>query len=216
MTGLRKWDIQQTSVISHIATNSQNMANEILRIYKKSARVIHPPVSIDDFPLAESQGQYYLTVSRLISHKRVDLAIEACNRLGKSLVVVGDGPERKHLESMAGDTIRFAGRVTDQELLNLYQDSIALIFPGEEDFGIVPIEAQACGKPVIAYGKGGIKETVQDGVTGIFFPQQNVDLLVDSLEKLPTMNFEARTIRNWARNFDTTKFQHEIQDFVNG
>jgi glycosyltransferase involved in cell wall biosynthesis len=216
LSRLRKWDIQNTSNIQNIATNSQNMSNEILRIYNKNARVIHPPVSIDNFPLTESKGQYFLTVSRLISHKRVDLAIEACNRLGKSLVIVGDGPEKKQLETKAGETIRFAGRVSDQELLNLYQNSIALIFPGEEDFGIVPLEAQACGKPVIAYGKGGIMETVQDGITGIFFPQQNIDQLIDCLVKLPAMKFEARKIRTWASNFDIKKFQYEIQDFING
>ena len=211
---LRKWDRRLTREIPNIATNSQNMAKEIERIYQKPSVVIYPPVSIIDFPLTNATGEYFLTVSRLISHKRVDLAIEACNQLKKELIVVGDGPERKRLEQISGDTIHFVGRISDHELKSLYSNSKALIFPSQEDYGIVPLEAQACGRPVIAFGKGGVLETIKEGETGVFFKEQSVESLMKCIANFEKMDFNPHKIREWIKQFDVQNFIFGLQNFM--
>ena len=211
---LRKLDQKFTQQIPAIATSCNNVAEEIWRIYHRASTVIHPPVSVDDYPLATSPGEYYLSVSRLISHKRVDLAIQACTRMKKKLIVVGDGPERKNLEKLAGETIRFVGRVNDEQLKTLYLDSKALLFPSHEDYGIVPLEAQACGRPVIAYGKGGALETVSEGKSGVFFSEQSVDSLVASMLDFEKMKFRPHQIRKWVDQFDVKYFISELRNFI--
>jgi glycosyltransferase involved in cell wall biosynthesis len=214
MPYFREWDKRITKMIPKIATNSQNMAREISRIYQKPSIIINPPVSINDYPVADTPGEYFLTVSRLISHKRIDLAIKACNLLKKELIVVGDGPERSKLEQISGDTIHFLGRVSENELKNLYLNSQALLFPSNEDYGIVPLEAQACGRPVIAFGKGGVLETVKEGETGIFFDEQNVDSLMKCMAKFQKMKFGPNQIREWASQFDVHNFISALHSFV--
>lgn len=211
---LRSWDISQTQKIKSIAANSQNMAREINKIYQREARVIYPPININKFTDNSTAGEYYLTVSRLISHKRIDLAVQACTMLGKRLVVVGDGPERFDLEKMAGPTVEFKGRVNEDDLINLYQNSKALIFPGEEDFGIVPLEAQACGRPVIAYGKGGLLETVVAGETGLFFYDQNPNSLVECIRIFEKKKFSSQNIRQHVSKFDVSAFREIVQNFA--
>lgn len=215
LDNLRKWDLQKTQQIDNIATNSQNMALAIKNVYDRFAQVINPPIDIKKFPLSETPGQYYLSVSRLISHKHVDLAIAACNALGRELVVVGDGPERARLESMAGSTIHFVGRVRDKKLISLYAGARALIFPSHEDFGIVPLEAQACGKPVLAFGNGGVLETVVEGVTGLFFSAQTVESIIDCMKQFETTEFDIKRIRTQAEKFDVPLFREKIQTFIN-
>jgi glycosyltransferase involved in cell wall biosynthesis len=215
LPSLRVWDKKNTQKIGNIATNSLNTAGEIKRFYQKSAQVIHPPVPLADYPLADTPGDYFLTVSRLISHKRVDLAIEACNRLKLELLVVGEGPERLHLEQLAGKTIHFKGRVSDKELKRYYLNSKALIFPSHEDFGIVPLESQACGRPVIAYRKGGVLETVKEGESGLFFQYQTVESIVAALKTFQGMDFSPDQIRKWTGPFDVGIFYDEIRKFVN-
>jgi len=155
-------------------------------------------------------------VSRLISHKRVDLAVKACSQLKQRLVVVGDGPERKNLEKMAGDTVTFTGQVSGDELKKLFAGARALIFPSREDYGIVPLEAQACGRPVIAFGQGGVLETVIPGKTGVFFSAQTVESVTAAITEFNKMTFNLREIRAWAGNFDLPRFTAEIQHFING
>ena len=211
---LKKMDLKETKKIKHIATSCQNMAQAIDRIYHKSAEVIYPPIDLNKYQISDNPGDYYLSVSRLISHKRIDLAVAACNKLKKNLVVVGDGPERSRLEKMAGNSIRFIGRANDEELIELYKNSKALLFPSHEDFGIVPLEAQACGKPVLAYGKGGVLETVITGETGLFFQDQTVDSIIDCIQKFKSLAFNPITIRAHVGKFDIPNFNNRIRDFV--
>mgnify|MGYP000907422666 CR=1 FL=1 len=216
LPALRQWDIRETNRINQLATNCQNVAAEIQRIYQKDAVVIHPPVPVDEFSLGEGTGDYFLSVSRLISHKRVDLAVKACSQLKKRLIVVGDGPERSNLEKIAGDTVTFAGKVGEDKLHRLFAGSRALIFPSREDYGIAPLEAQACGRPVIAFGQGGVLETVVPGKTGLLFADQTVDSLTGTLQEFEQQSFDAVEIRGWARQFDMPTFNDQIQQFVTG
>jgi glycosyltransferase involved in cell wall biosynthesis len=210
----RKWDIKNTQKIDKIATSCQNIAHQIEKIYEIKPTVINPPVSVADFSLSDSKGQYYLTVSRLVSHKRIDIAIEACNRLHRPLIVAGDGPEREALERIAGETVKFVGRVDDTQLRDLYKNAKALLFPSYEDYGIVPLEAQASGVPVLAYGNGGALETILENETGLFFPDQNVNSLIDCIRTFETRIFDPVHIREWAKKFDGAKFIEKIRAFV--
>ena len=212
---LRRWDQEETRKIPRIATSCQNIANEIKQIYGLPAQVIYPPVKINRHLIRlQTQEDYFISVSRLISHKRVDLAVEACTRLKKRLIIVGDGPERSNLEKMAGETIQFVGSVNDEKLDTLYINATALIFTSHEDFGIVPLEAQASGIPVIAYGKGGVLETVKDGVTGLFYPNQTVESLIESVIHFNNIQFDQSRIIDWVSKFDERTFISGIQDFV--
>jgi glycosyltransferase involved in cell wall biosynthesis len=211
---LRNWDRRLTRQIPEIATSCNHVAQEIATVYGLPSTIINPPVKCVEYPLATTLGNYYLSVSRLISHKRVDLTVQACTQLHKKLIVVGDGPEREKLEQMAGDTVRFVGRVSDEELKELYVNSKALIFPSYEDYGITPLEAQACGRPVIAFGRGGVLETVVNERTGLFFEDQAKESLIKSLLRFEEMKFNPKEIRIWAEKFDFEKFKENIQKFV--
>ncbi|MPM14461.1 D-inositol-3-phosphate glycosyltransferase [bioreactor metagenome] len=211
---LRRFDIRETRQIDSLAANCQNIADEIKTIYGRESTVIHPPVRLKDFELAAGKGGYFLSVSRLISHKHVEIAVEACNRLGVELVVVGEGPELKRLQEMAGKTIHFVGRVSEEKLRDLYKGCRALIFPSHEDFGLTPIEAQACGRPVIAFGKGEVLETVQPGVTGCYFAAQTVESLLAVLEAFDETAFVPSKIRAWAAQFDVINFNNKLREFV--
>lgn len=210
----RKWDIRNTQKLDKVATSCQNIAHQIENIYKIKPTVINPPVSVADFSLSDTKGQYYLTVSRLVSHKRIDIAIEACNRLHRPLIVAGDGPEREALERIAGETVKFVGRVDDAQLRELYKNARALLFPSYEDYGIVPLEAQASGLPVLAYGNGGALETILKNETGLFFPDQNANSLTDCILSFETRDFDPARIREWASQFDGTNFIKKIRTFV--
>ena len=211
---LRRWDQARTRAIPSIATTCKHMAEQIMRDYGRAASVIYPPVEIPDVSQPQAREDYFLCVGRLTSHKRVDLAVEACSRLGKRLIVVGDGPEREHLQRLAGPSVEFLGRVSDEALQQLYLKAAALIFPSHEDYGLVPLEAQAHGVPVIAFGQGGVLETVKDGVSGIFFSTQDVDSISGCLQSFDARRFPSGQIRDWARRFDAEGFINSLQDFV--
>lgn len=211
---LRKWDIRRTRAIPKIATSCRNMAEEIRKVYEMPAAILYPPVEIPAELPARAGREYYLSVSRLISHKRVDLAVRACTQTGRKLVVVGDGPERAKLQQMAGEGIRFTGRVSDAELQALYRGAKGLIFPSFEDYGIAPLEAQAWGVPVIAYGRGGSLETVQESVSGLFFERQEVDAVVDALDRFESTSFDPQQIRRWVSRFNVDAFVRGLQQFV--
>jgi glycosyltransferase involved in cell wall biosynthesis len=212
---LRQWDQARTKRIPKIATTCNHMADEIRNNYDMPATVIYPPVEIPETTsMPDQRDDYFLCVGRLISHKRIDLAVQACNRLGKRLIVAGDGPERASLEKLAGASIQFVGRVGDEELKSLYVKARGLIFPSYEDFGLVPLEAQAYGVPVLAFGQGGVLETIKDGVSGMFFPRQDLDSLMDGLRDFERRRFPASQIREWVRAFDVASFASKLQDFV--
>ena len=180
---LRLWDVTSAARVDHFVANSRHVAMRIARCYHRSAEVIPPPVDTKAFSPADRQGDYYLVVGQLARYKRADLAIEAFNKLGKPLVVIGDGEQLKELRATAADNIKIMGYQPFEVVRDHYARCKALIFPGEEDFGIVPVECMASGRPVIALRRGGVLDTVVDGVTGFFFEEQNVDSLIDAVTR---------------------------------
>ena len=214
---LRTWDAVSSARVDRFAANSQHVSNRIRKYYRRDARVVYPPVSIDQFDVGEHKGGYFLTVSALVPYKRIDLAVRACSRLGLKLIVVGDGSERKRLERIAGKTVEFAGPVPFERIAELYQNATALIHAAEEDFGIAMVEAQACGCPVIAYGRGGALEIViseGDGNTGVFFKEQNVRSLEEALVGFKPENFDPQTARRNSERFDRVRFLDEMTKFI--
>ena len=210
----RKIDVAKTRRISRVIANSQNMANQIRQVYGIEPDLAYPPVAVDTFSIARTIEDYYLYVGRLISHKRVDLAIQACNRLNRRLIIAGEGPERPELEKLGEGTVEFAGRVSDEQLKQLYSNCRALLFPNDEDFGMVPVEVQASGRPVIAYRSGGALETVIENQTGVFFDQQNVESLCDAVLAFEKMEFNPELIRKNALRFDQAIFAGKIRAWV--
>jgi glycosyltransferase involved in cell wall biosynthesis len=214
---LREWDVRSSERVNFFVANSRNVADRIRQYYRRPADVIHPPVNIDQFFVSEKDEGYYLIVSALVPYKRVDVAIEAFNELDERLLVVGTGPESKRLQSIANRNIQFLGWQNDQELSRRYAGCRALIFPGIEDFGIVPLEAMASGKPVIAFGKGGALETVVDDSrtpTGLFFYEQSAQALKDALAKFSMSKFDPDAIRSHAEHFARPLFKERIRRFV--
>lgn len=216
ISGLRVWDQVSAMRVDHFIANSPVVAERIQKYYRRDAVVIPPPVEVSRFsfdPDIEVED-YFLIISRLIPYKRIDLAIEACNQLRLPLVIIGDGRDLERLKRLAGPTIRFLGRLSDQEVLHYYARCRALLFPGEEDFGITPLEAQACGRPVIAYGSGGALASVVEGITGVFFYEQTVDSLATALASFDERRYEPQTIRSHALEFDMPRFHRRILQFI--
>jgi glycosyltransferase involved in cell wall biosynthesis len=215
---LQEWDVRSSDRVHYFVANSENVARRIQSYYGRDSEVIHAPVDCSLFTASDREEGYYLIVSALVPYKRVDLAIEAVQRLGERLVIVGTGPESEKLKRSARPTTEFLGWQEGAQLAKLYAGCKALIFPGVEDFGIVPLEAMASGKPVIAFGKGGALETVIDrpeGGTGIFFYDQTVDALIGTLRKLGQYRFDPKFIRKHAEKFDRSVFQEKIKRFIN-
>jgi glycosyltransferase involved in cell wall biosynthesis len=211
---LRRWDVRSCSRVHHFIANSAWVADRIRRHYNRDAAVIHPPVDINRFRATETPGDEFLIVSALVPYKRVDLAIEAAKLLQAPLRIIGDGPELPRLRALAGPTVRFEGWKSNEEIANAYANCKALLFPGEEDFGIVPVEAMASGRPVIAFGRGGATETVIDGITGIHFARQTVDALTDAMQRFDSLSFSPAILRRHAESFDRNVFLESIQEYV--
>jgi len=213
---LRIWDVVSSKRPDYYITISNFVKNRIRKYYNKDSFVIHPPVDTDYFvPNKEKrQEEFYLVVSRLKPYKRIDLAIEAFNELQLPLVIIGDGTSRSRLFQMASRNIQFLRSVDDEKLLSYYQRCKAVIFPQTEDFGIVPLEAQACGKPVIAFNKGGAKETVVDMKTGVLFDRQTKDSLIEAIKKSTTINFDEDEIRRNALLFSKENFKKNFKNSV--
>lgn len=211
---LREWDVRTSSRVHYFVANSKNVAKRIQAYYQRTADVIHAPVDASQFVLSTAVDDYYLIVSALVPYKRVDLAIEVFNRLGKRLVIVGKGPEQRKLESMAGSTIEFLGWQDSGHLVSLYGRCKALIFPGVEDFGIVPLEAMACGKPVIAFAAGGALETVVEGKTGVYFDRQDPSALEAAVKRVEQMSFDAEGIRRHSLQFNRPLFKEKINRYI--
>ena len=214
---LRRWDVRTSGRVTHFIANSHNVAERILRLYGRTADVLHAPVDTEQFPLSKSTQGYFLIVSALVPYKKVELAILVFNESGKKLIIIGKGPEQKALQFMARRNIEFLGWQSGEALAKYYAGCTALIFPGVEDFGIVPLEAMACGKPVIAFAKGGALETVIGhgrNSTGIFFSEQSTESLRDALELFENRRFDPNAIREHARTFDCAEFKKKLHSFI--
>lgn len=224
---LRLWDVSTAARVDHFVANSAHIAARIRKYYRRDSEVIHPPVETEGTYISKCLDDYYLVVSRLVDYKRLDIAIEACNRLGARLRIIGDGPEYKRLRRLAGSTVEFLGRVDRDSLSNNYAQCRALLFPGEEDFGIVVVEAQAFGRPVIAYGRGGVLETVLGGFverneevrhpsTGILFADQSVDAMTHAIRFFERHEhaFCPTTIRGHALQWSTNVFKRQMREFL--
>ena len=214
MNYLRIWDVASSNRVDEFIAISRNVARRIEKHYRREAAVIYPPVDTSFFVPGGDVGDYFLVVSAFVPYKRVEIAVRAFNELELPLKIVGKGPMKKEIQKEAGDNIEFLGEVSDSELLRLYQRCCALIFPGVEDFGIAPLEVQAAGRPVIAYGCGGLLETVLDGRTGIFFSEQTHFSLVSAVKYFQKMNFDSEVIRSHALCFDTKVFKEKIRDYI--
>lgn len=212
-SSLLKWDQIASQRPDKYIAISKTVKNRIKSVYRRDAHLIYPPVNTNKFKKRQRSDiplhfkKFYLTVSRLVPYKRIDLAIEASNRLKRNLIIVGTGLNMRKLRSIAGPTIYFAGKLTDEELILYYQSCDALIFPQEEDFGISVVEAQSAGKPVIAFQKGGAREIIKEGKTGIFFSEQTVDSLMEAIKKFEETSFSAQSCQQVAKQFDQQIFQ---------
>jgi glycosyltransferase involved in cell wall biosynthesis len=211
---LRAWDRAAMDRVSAIATTCRNMARAIAGCYHRQAEVIYAPVRLAEYRLGTDPGDYYLTVSRLVSHKRVDLAVKACRQLRQRLVVVGDGPELANLRALADEHVTFAGLVDKPSLIDLYAGCRALLFCSEEDYGLAPIEAQASGRPVVAYQAGGALETVIEGQSGIFFGEQTTESLMEAILRFERTPFDPDRVRASVARFDVEPFKRDLRDFV--
>lgn len=215
---LRRWDAANTAGVDELIANSSIVQERIRDHYGRQASIIHPPVDTGRFDRADAQeraaGDYYLVVSRLVSYKRIDLAVEACSLLGERLVVVGDGPDRERLARLAGPNVSFLGRLPDGEVERLMRGCRALLFPGVEDFGITPLEVNACGRPVIAYREGGAQDTIRQGLNGLFFEKQTRESLAKTLLGFQSWTWDSARIRAYAAGFGEERFEREMRAAV--
>ncbi len=217
---LQRWDIHTTSRVHHFIANSKNVQERIQRIYKRASKVIYPPADYSFYSFQDTLQQpstqpFFLVVSALAPYKRVDLAIEVFNQSGRPLVIIGDGQENERLRAMAKPNIKFLGWLEPEQLRWHYQNCEALIFPGEEDFGIVPLEAMSAGRPVLAYGKGGALETVMEGKTGLFFASQTPNALSTLVNVFYKHSFDSTVIQAHASAFDREACKSQFrQTFV--
>lgn len=211
---LKRWDLKTNEGVDRFIGISEHIRQRIRTCYGRDADVLYPPVEVDAFDYSDQPGDYFLIVSRLNPYKRIELAIEACERMGRPLKIVGKGPFEPTLRRLAGPHTELLGGVSFHELKSLLMGARAFIFPGEEDFGIAPVEAMAAGRPVIALAAGGALETVVEGETGIFFETPTVECLSKSLLRFDRMSFDPARIRLHAQRFNRMTFIHGIREIV--
>ncbi|MDI7278082.1 MAG: glycosyltransferase [Anaerolineae bacterium] len=214
LPALRSWDLRAAGRVDHFVAISRAVQERISRCYRRPAEVIYPPVETSAFALSDEVDDYYLIVGRLVPYRRIDLAVQAFNALGLPLLIVGEGRDRPALERMAGPNVRFLGRVSDDERRRLLSRCRAFLWPGEEDFGIAPLEANASGRPVIAYRAGGAVETVVEGVTGAFFDEPTPEALAEAVRSLDAAAFDPLALRRHAERFDVSVFREEMRRFI--
>jgi len=213
---IRNWDVVSSSRVHEFAANSRNVARRLNTYYGRDAKIIYPPVDVESFtpvPVSEVED-YYLMVGELVPYKRAELAVQAFNQLGKRLVVIGGGQMLSQLKSIAGDNVEILGPQPFEILRHHYAHCRALIFPGEEDFGIVPVEAMASGRPVIAFRRGGALETVVEGVSGAFFEEQSVDAIIDACSNFEKQSFDPDVLVEHAKMFGSDRFHENMSGFV--
>ena len=215
---LRRWDREKAYKVDHFIANSRFVRDRIRRYYGRDAVVIQPPIDTQYFTPGPSteREDFYLVAGALVPYKRVDLVIDAFNQLGRRLVVAGSGPALKSLRQLARGNVQFCGRVTDDELRRLYRSAKGLVMAAREDFGMVAVEAQACGCPVIAFGAGGGSETTQDGINGVLFAEQRVDDIVCAVRRLESMTWPVDQVRRQVETFSRENFQVRFRKLVTG
>ena len=224
-TGLRVWDLATASRVDAFIANSNFVASRIWKLYRRDSRVIYPPVDVAAGQVQHQRGEYYLCAGRLVNYKRIDLAVRVCSRLSRKLKIIGSGQELQRLRRIAGPTVEFTGFVSPVNLPGIYAGCRALLFPGEEDFGIVPLEVQSFGRPVIAYASGGALETVcgcwpgqtlQANHTGVFFPRQSESALEEAILHFESFegSFLPEVIASHARKFGASRFKSEMEAFL--
>ncbi len=216
---LRRWDTRAAERVDYFLANSNYVADRIRRVYGRESTVVHPPIDLHRGRISSAPGEHYLCAGRLVGYKRTELMIEACQRLGRRLKIVGEGPELAKLKRLAGPEVEFLGGLPTDELWREYSECRALLFAADEDFGMVPLEAQACGRPVICYGVGGSLETVRgtgERPTGVYFTEQTVESVMDGIVRFEgrEAEFMPAAIQAWAAEFDTAVFLDRIRDFV--
>ena len=214
---LRIWDVVSSKRVDSFIANSTYIRDRITKTYRRESTVINPPVDIDRFSMCAKKDDFYFTASRQVPYKRIDLIVEAFKQMpDKKLVVLGDGPEHKKIKALAGPNVEILGYQTDATMVDYMRRAKAFIFAAQEDFGIVPVEAQACGTPVIAFGKGGARETVLDKRTGLLFDEQTVPSLIDALERFERLqdDFNPNDIRRHASTFSNERFRLEIKQYI--
>jgi glycosyltransferase involved in cell wall biosynthesis len=216
LKALRAWDRNAARQPDQFVANSNVVARRIESIYERHAVIIPPPIDVDRFRPSPRQGDYFLVLSRLVAYKRIDLAIAACNRLGRQLKIIGSGPDRERLEAMAGPTVSFLGRLSDDETQCYVSECQALLFPGEEDFGMVPLEVASAGRPTIAFRAGGATETLEEGLTGLLFDKQDVDSLVAAMEEFDSCEWSPSLLRSHAARFDIRVFRERFRQLLEG
>lgn len=213
---IRTWDMISSNRVDEFVTNSHYIAKRIKKIYNREATVIYPPVNIKDFKLEVNKENYYVAASRLVSYKKIALIVEAFTLMpDRKLKVIGDGPEMKKIKKLATKNIEILGAQKFSTLVKTLQKAKAMVYAADEDFGILPVEAQSCGTPIIAYRKGGLTETVIEDETGIFFDHQSLIDIINAVKQFEKKTFNPVTIRNNAKRFNTERFEREFQNFVN-
>lgn len=212
---IRQWDVRTANSVNAFVANSRFIARRVWKVYRREASVIYPPVDVERFALHEKKEDFYLTASRLTPYKKVNLIVQAFAGMpDRRLIVIGDGPEMKKVRREATPNVTILGYQPSEVLVDYMQRARAFVFAAEEDFGIVPVEAQACGTPVIAFGEGGATETVRDGTTGIFFGEQTVESLTEAVHRFEAMTFDPRGCRANAVRFAPERFRQEFSAFV--
>jgi glycosyltransferase involved in cell wall biosynthesis len=211
---LRDWDYQCAQRMDRFIVVSRYIQNRVAECYGRESTVIYPPVNVDRFSPEAKFGDYYLVLARLVGYRRIDVAVRAFNQLGEKLVIVGDGPDRAYLESLAGPNVSFLGHVSDQEAKQYLENCRALVFPGLEDFGTVSLEALAAGRPVIAFGAGIALETLEPGVTAELFEEQTPESLAEAVLRSQKIAWDSRTIREKVLGFSRERFLREMKEYV--
>ena len=213
---IRLWDASTANRVDHYVANSRYIARRIQKTYGKPSDVIYPPVDVDKFTLREAKEEFYLTASRMVPYKKIDLIVEAFSQTDKKLLVIGDGPDMAKIKSKAGKNVELLGFADDETMADLMGRAKAFVFAAEEDFGITPVEAQACGTPVICFGRGGARETVRDGESGLYFMEQNAKELLVAVAKFEQNydKFEPVKIRENSLKFSRARFEAEIKSYV--
>lgn len=212
--GLKQWEMEAATRPDYYIANSRIVANRLKTAFGVDAIVIEPPIVTSRFWVSKAPEDYYLILSRLNPYKRIDLAVEACTRTNRRLVVIGEGPDRARLESLAGPSVTFLGRQADAAVNRYASQCQALLFPGEEDFGMAPLEINSAGRPVVAYAAGGATETIVDGLNGVLFGEQTVDSLVEGMERLESQRWDPAEIRRYAQRYDVRVFQDRLLNFL--
>lgn len=212
---MRLWDARSANGVDEFIAISQYIARRIMKVYRRPSTLLYPPVDVDRFTVRADKDDFFLTASRLVPYKRIDLIVEAFSRMpDRKLVVIGDGPEWKKISRLAGPNVHLMGAQPTEVLCDHMQRARGFVFAAEEDFGIVPVEAQACGTPVLAYARGGQTETVVDGETGLFFTEQSTDSIMEAVRRFESRHFDPHRIRRNALRFSRVRFKREFHQYM--